>query len=100
MAEEIAAQYRAAMARGVEMARAQSGADDTGRHGAEDATQPSAEEGAGRGSVEDTAWSEVGGEGGTGGAASEKPAGQVEKEGPAPKPTEAGGEVAMTTVAT
>ena len=45
--EEISAQYRAAMARGVEMGQAQLGAGDTGRCGTEDTIQLVAEEGAG-----------------------------------------------------
>ena len=46
-AEEVAEQYRAAMARGIAMARAQSGVDDTSRRGAKEAARPGAEEDAG-----------------------------------------------------
>ena len=54
-AEEIAAQYRAEMARGAEMCRAQMGAGDTSRRGMEDTVRLSAKEDASRGSTEDTA---------------------------------------------
>ena len=72
------------------MGRAQLGAGDTGRRGAEDTVRPVAEEEADRGSTEDTTRPNAGGKGRTGGAASERFAGQVEGEGPALKLTEAG----------
>ncbi|XP_039787062.1 uncharacterized protein LOC120653369 [Panicum virgatum] len=89
------------------MVRAQSDADDAGWSSAEEAARPDAEEVAGRGSVgdagrggaEDSARPEAGEGGLTGGAASERPAGQMEEEVPAPERTGARNEEAAAAAA-
>ena len=78
------------------MARAQSGADDTGRRVMEKAARLGAEEEAGRGGAEDAALPGAGKEGRTDGAALEQPASQTEEGGSGPRPTEVRGEEAAT----
>jgi hypothetical protein len=80
------------------MAREQSSAGDTGRRSSEDIVRPGAKEEVGRGGAEDTARLDAGEERRADGATPERPAGQVEREGPAPEPAEARGEGATTMV--